>query len=235
MRTVFFFIAFIFYMIGSIFKIIKVKFLEKKGLYKEANEYIEKSVYNWGRFILRISGINVQVVGIENLPKGNCLFVSNHQGNFDIPLILASINKSIGFVAKKELKNVPLVSYWMKKIHCTFIDRNNIREAVKSINEGVEYLKEGYSMIIFPEGTRSRSNNMGEFKKGSMKLALKAGVPIVPMTIDGTYKAYEKNSNKVKPTDVKLTIWQPIMIENLSKEEQNNLSLYVSEIIKKGL
>ncbi|EKN42049.1 1-acyl-sn-glycerol-3-phosphate acyltransferase, partial [Clostridium botulinum CFSAN001627] len=124
---------------------------------------------------------------------------------------------------------------WMKEMKCVFMDRQNVRAAVKTINEGVENLKNGYSMLIFPEGTRSRGENLGEFKKGSMKLGIKAGVPIVPIAINGTYNVLEANGRKIKAADVDLIICPPIYPNELSKEEQNNLSETIKDIIQKEL
>ena len=120
----------------------------------------------------------------------------------------------------------------MTQINCIFMDRDNIRESVRSINEGVELLKSGHSMVIFPEGTRSKGKRVGDFKKGSMKLALKSGVPIVPVTIDGSYKLLEKNNqyNK-KDRIVRVIIDKPMYPTELSKEQQVNLAENIKQII----
>lgn len=142
----------------------------------------------------------------------------------------------MGFIAKKELEKIKAISGWMKEIHCVFMDRSNVRESIKAINEGVENLKNGHSMVIFPEGTRSKGPSLGEFKKGSMKLAIKAEVPIVPIAIDGTYKAREGNKgNKITSADVKITIAKPINVKELTKEEKSNLSENIRNILNEIL
>jgi 1-acyl-sn-glycerol-3-phosphate acyltransferase len=123
----------------------------------------------------------------------------------------------------------------MKEIHCVFIDRSNIRESVKSINEGVENLKNGYNMCIFPEGTRSKGDQVGEFKKGSMKLALKSNSLVVPVAINGTYKVLEANGWKIKPADVSVKILKPIDTQSISKEEKKDLSNIIRNSIIKNM
>lgn len=119
-------------------------------------------------------------------------------------------------------------------LHTVFIDRKNIRESVKAINAGVENVKNGYSMIIFPEGTRSLGGKMKEFKKGSMKLAINAGVPVVPVTIEGTYKVLE-TGNQVTGNKLYMAIHKPIDVTSLSKEEKSNLAETVHDIIESEL
>ncbi|WP_138207742.1 lysophospholipid acyltransferase family protein [Haloimpatiens lingqiaonensis] len=236
MKTYFKITVFIFYMIGAIFKTIKLNFLKKFSSEDKYQEYLNKSVYNWAKFSVNLVGVKLQVKGKENIPEGTCLFVSNHQGNLDIPCIIAGINRPMGFIAKKELIKVPVISTWMKAIHCVFMDRQNVRESLKSIQEGAGLLKSGHNMVIFPEGTRSKSSLVGEFKKGSMKLATKAEVMVVPVTIDGTYKAWEGNGGKgLIPADVTITIHKGIDIKELDKEKKTTLAEEVREIIISGI
>jgi 1-acyl-sn-glycerol-3-phosphate acyltransferase len=113
---------------------------------------------------------------------------------------------------------------------CVFMDRNDIRQSVQAINEGVDLLKQGYSMVIFPEGTRSKGETMGEFKQGSFKLATKAGVPIVPVAIKGSYKMMEEKGF-IRPASVEVIISKPISTEGLTREELQQLPDRVKEII----
>ena len=105
------------------------------------------------------------------------------------------MDRLVGFVAKKEVLKVPILSYWLPRAKCIPLDRQNPRDAVRVINEGVKNLKDGYSMMIFPEGTRSLDGKHSPFKKGSLKLAIKAKVPIVPVTIDASFTSFEKIIN----------------------------------------
>lgn len=235
MKSFILYLGFAFYMLLSLLRIIKLKYLKRKGNKEEIEKYINKSVLGWANFIVNGIGIRINKRGLENVSEGPCLFVGNHQGLLDVPVIVSSLDRYVGFVAKKEMLKLKILTYWMKEMKCVFMDRQNVRAAVKTINEGVENLKNGYSMLIFPEGTRSRGENLGEFKKGSMKLGIKAGVPIVPIAINGTYKVREANNGKIKAADVDLIVCPPIYPKELSKEEQNNLSETIKEVIQKEL
>lgn len=235
MKTFFTWSYFILYLIITMFKRIKLEFIKKYKSQKEAEKYIHKVASNWGKSVVNTIGVKIEVLGIENVPVENCLFVSNHQSNLDIPVLLATLNIPIGFIAKKEMEKIPIASYWMRQMKCIFMDRKNIRESIKSINQGAEYLKGGYSLVIFPEGTRSRCSKISEFKKGSTKLGIKADVPIVPVTINGTYKCLEGNNNKFQSEDVKIVIHKPIYVQDLNKEEQGRLSQSIRNIIEEGM
>jgi len=235
MRTIYFYLLIIINLIWINFKKRKFNNMKKKKYIEDADAYLFKVATNWSNFILEAAKLNLSVVGKGNIPNEAYLFVGNHQSNFDIPVILANMNRVTGAVAKKDMEKIPIMSYWMQQIHCVFIDRLNPREALKAMNEGVENLKNGYSMIIFPEGTRSRSNNMGEFKKGSLRLSLKAGVPIVPITLYDTYKVMEGNNGEIKAANAKLIIDKPIYIEGMTKEEKADISDVVKNIIQLNL
>jgi len=235
MRTIFLWVYFVLYMLVSLFLRLRLAFIKKYG----TKEQVEKFVYNFAsnctRSIIRKAGVKLNIIGIENLPKEACLFVPNHQGLFDLLILIGYINRPIGFIAKKETKKIPIISGWMKEMHCVFIDRKNIREGLKAINQGVENLKQGYSMVIFPEGTRSRSSSIGVFKKGSMRLAIKSECAIVPITIEGTYKIFEANHGRITPGVVSVIINKPIYAKNFTSDEQGNLSNIVRNIIKENL
>lgn len=205
----------------------------------ESPEKYDNTVYwivnGWATYILKVIGIKVELKGIENLPKGNCLIVSNHQGNADFLVLMSRLNKHMGFLAKKEILKLHIVGAWMKSMHCVFIDRENIRESLKAINAGIENLEKGYSMVIFPEGTRSKSHVLGEFKKGSMKMATKASVPIVPIVLDNTFKVFEDGNGKLRPAEVTMSILEPIDIVKLTKEEKAKLAEIVREKIQNEL
>lgn len=235
-RTFFIYIYLIFFLIGTNFTMLRVKLMRKNELDSEIERYISDKVSYWTRRFLKTIGVTVEVIGNENLPEGNCLFVSNHQGNIDFFAILGYINKAMGFIAKKEIIKIPILRYWMKQIHCVFMNRQNIRESVKAIEEGIDNLKNGYSMVIFPEGTRSKGIKMGEFKKGSLKLGTRVDIPIVPITVDGSYKIFEDNNGKkILPGKIKLIIDKPIYAKDFSSEEQKNISVYIQNIIQKNL
>jgi len=232
MKTIYFYTSFAIFMIYTFFVKLKLYFTAKTKSPEEVEESIDKLLKTWAAFCLKRAGIKVKVEGKENLPEGNCLFVSNHQGYFDIPAIIYGTDRAMGFIAKKEILKHKFISYWMERIHCVFIDRENVRESIKAINKGAEYLEKGYNIAVFPEGTRSKGPEMGEFKKGSLKLATKSGVPIVPVAINGTYKAREANKgNAISSAEVTVTICKPLVLSELTKEEQSNLAEIIKDII----
>lgn len=235
-RTIAWYTHFATSLIGTIPNKYKVKSLEKKNKIHERNEYIHKVTSKWAMSQVKMSGAKVKVFGEENIPKDiPVLFISNHQGNFDIALFMSYIDKPKGYVAKIEMKKVPIVRTWMEYINCVFMDRSNLRKSAEAIMEGVKILKSGYSLVIFPEGTRSRGDTMGEFKAGSFKLATKAKVPIVPVTIKGSYKLMEQNGKKIKPAEVEMYIHPMIETANLTKEDLEALPSRVKAIIESKL
>ncbi|RII32157.1 1-acyl-sn-glycerol-3-phosphate acyltransferase [Clostridium chromiireducens] len=231
-RTIYFYLCLgLSLILASIFRV-KVKILTNKNDIKGRTDYIHKITYIWAKFIMKAAGAKINIKGLENIPKGQTvLFVSNHQSNFDIPLLLSVIDVPKGFIAKKELEKWPLISTWMKYINCIFMDRDNLRKSAASIVDGINLLKSGYSMVIFPSGTRSKGKSTDEFKGGSFKLATKSKCPIVPITINGTYKLLEENNNRVKGATVELLIHPPIDVVNLNKDELENLPRTVQSII----
>ncbi|PJI07353.1 MULTISPECIES: lysophospholipid acyltransferase family protein [Clostridium] len=224
MRWIFLYIYFVFYMIKTLFFKIKLNHIKKIKSEKEYEEAVHNVVFKWSKHILKVIGIKVNVKGLENIPEGTCVFISNHQSNLDFLAIMGIIDKQIGFIAKREILKIKIVSGWMKMMHCVFIDRNDIRKSLMAINEGVENLDKGYSMAIFPEGTRSKSSNMGEFKKGSLKLATKANAVVVPIAIDGAYKLFEDVGGKIRSGVINMSILEPIDIKELDRSEKSKLS-----------
>lgn len=213
------------------FKIKKLKAQGDKELHIEA---IRKITYKWGNALIKRAGVKLNIKGLENIPHGPVLFVSNHQSYFDIPVFFAAINKQFGFIAKSDLDKIPVFNKWIEIIQSVYIDRGDARQSLKAIQDGIDLLKNGYSLVIFPEGTRSKCNRISEFKKGSLRLATKSGVPVVPITINGSYKIFEE-TNRIQSAEVDFIIHQPIMTENLSKDEANNLTETVQIIISNTL
>jgi 1-acyl-sn-glycerol-3-phosphate acyltransferase len=232
LRTIYFYLGFVISLfVTSIFKV-KIKLLTINGDMERRKAFIHKVSYIWAKFVMKIAGAKIDIIGLENLPKNQTvLFVSNHQSNFDIPLILSTINIPKGFIAKKELEKWPFISAWMKYLNCIFMDRDNLRKSAASIVEGVNLLRSGYSMVVFPEGTRSKGKAVDEFKGGSFKLATKSQCPIVPLTINGTYKLMEENNNAIRGADIELIIHPPIDVATLNKDELEKLPETVHSII----
>lgn len=206
------------------------------GFKNSQTKYSHYISYYWAKLVSRLAGIKVTVHGEENIPaEGAVLFVSNHQGNFDIPVLLGYINKPKGFLAKMELVRIPILYSWMRKMGCVFIDRGNMRQSVKAVQECAEVIRNGKSMVVFPEGTRSKGPEMGEFKKGSLRLVEKAGVPVVPVSINGTYRMMEANGNRIRPGEVTVVISPPVYPDRLSREDLADFNSLIREIIEKNL
>lgn len=235
-RTLKWFIGFWASLIMLIPKSRKTRMFEESGDFEKRDKMVSEVVPNWARKLIELSGSEVEVVGRENLPKDETvLFVSNHQGNFDIPLLLGYIDKPKAFMAKKEMEKMPMVSTWMKYMQCVFMDRDNPRESLKAIKQGSEKLKEGYSMVIFPEGTRSEDGQLKEFKQGAFKLATKSKVPIVPVTISGSNRIMEKGSIKINPAKVRIVIAEPVEVTEEYVKDTKLLSEKIKSVIEANL
>ncbi|WP_042142059.1 1-acyl-sn-glycerol-3-phosphate acyltransferase [Paucisalibacillus sp. EB02] len=221
--------------IGSIFKLQKAKRLYQQPTTAEIRKEIFETPQNVSAKVMKATGTIVQVTGREKVPEGAVLYVANHQGLFDILSFLGHLDKPIGFIAKKEINKLPIIRSWMGLLNCVFIDRTDRRQSMNAINQGIENLKNGYSLVIFPEGTRSKGAELNEFKPGSLRLATKANVPIVPVTINGTYKMLEENNGRVNGTSVSMTIHDPIFPENYASLKSAELAKELQDIVQSGL
>lgn len=208
-RTIIWYIYFWLYQLYALPKYLVLKSKLKKG--ENITEKVHTQTVKWARSLVKLAGGKVTVEGLEHIPsEGPIVFVANHQSNFDIPTLIGFIDRPKGFIAKAETEKMPIVGGWMKNMRCVFLDRENPRAALKAIKSGIEIVKSGHAIVIFPEGTRSLDGKVGEFKPGSFKLAMKAEAMIVPVTISGTYNMMPKGTMMIKPADVKLTISEPI-------------------------
>jgi 1-acyl-sn-glycerol-3-phosphate acyltransferase len=168
----------------------------------------------WAKIILRVSGIKVDVKGIENVaPHIPRIYMTNHQSAFDIFALLAHLPVDFKFIMKQELMRIPLLGIAMKKAGYIGIERDDPREAVKSLKRAQDKIRSGASVLIFPEGTRSLDGRLQEFKKGGFKLALRSGVEIVPICIKDSYKIVPKGSLRIRKGSFKMTIGRPISVK----------------------
>ena len=195
---------------------------------------IAKALVGWGfRCIKFLAGTKLIVNGLENIPT-DCavLYVGNHRSYFDIVLTCPVFPGITGYVAKLEMLKWPLLNIWMKYIHCLFLDRKDIKQGLKTILQGVEEVKNGISLCIFPEGTRNKVNDTFlPFHEGSFKIAEKGGVPVIPMVIVNSAAAFEDHLPKVRKAVVVIDFQPPIYINELDRETRKNLGSYVSKII----
>ncbi len=212
MRTILFVIYTVLHTVYTLYHLLIVYILGLMGMKEEQEARITGTARNWGKALVLVSGSKVQLEGADLVPRDRAvLYVSNHQSYFDIPLLLGFVPGDKGFIAKIELARIPIVSTWMKKMHSLFLDRENLRKSLLTMREAIDILKGGHSLVIFPEGTRSKGGPVAPFKRGSLSIADKAKVPVVPVSISGTYKILEANKGfKIRPAVVKVHISEPI-------------------------
>ncbi len=194
--------------------------------------YAQNCVVVGFKIILFLSGVKVTVKGKENILHDRAaLYIYNHRGFFDILIGYTTAPKRTAFVSKKEIEKVPMISWWMKCMKCLFLDRENIREGMKTILEGIELLKNGTSIYIAPEGSRNKGDGILPFHKGSFKLADKSNCPIVPVAINNTDAVFEKQFPWIKSQHVIIEYCEPIYIEEMDKAERKRVDEKVREIL----
>lgn len=207
---------------------------------RRARDISSLRIVQWGfRVILWFSGAKVTTIGMEKIPKDQpVLYVANHRSYFDILLISVRNHDLTGFVAKKEMDKFPILNIWMRYIYCLFLDRENIREGMKTILQAIENVKNGISMVIFPEGTRNKVDNdldMLPFHDASFKIAQRSGCAVVPIAINNSSDIFENHIPKLKPCKVVMEYCDPIIISGLPKEDQKHLGRYTQGIILEKL
>lgn len=237
-RTVYFLICMLFYAVINVVilvpMIIFISFISEKYSIVISKKLAKISC----RFVVFLTGSKVEVIyknkNIFNEIKDEpIILVSNHQSDMDAPLILGYIDKYFGFIAKKELEKLIFTSFWMKRIQCIFIDRTNVREGLKGIKKGAEKIKSGYSVAIFPEGTRSVDGDILEFKKGSFKLIEYSGARVLPVTIKGSKDILKSGEYIIrKANSVKIIIDELVDSKTLTIEENKNINEYIKNIIE---
>ena len=208
----------------------------KEGNNEKEREFILKATSTWGKKLSASFKTNLVVTGRENLPKqGPVVYVSNHQGYADIIALCAALDSiQFGFVTKENLDKVPFYGQWILRIRSVIMNRGEPREAIKAISQGIKNINQGFSMLIFPEGTRSLGPEMNDFKKGALKLATKPKVPVIPISLNGTWKVFEEKE-RVMPATVQIHIHPPVETARLSPEEERSLSNRLHKIIETKL
>ena len=195
---------------------------------------VEQHIPHWSRGILNVTGVRLSVEGLDNIPKeGPCVFVANHRSYYDIPLLLASLDKPYGILAKEELEKIPLLSRWMKLLGCVFVQRDDVRASVRALNDATAIVESGRSFIIFPEGTRYKGEEggAGEFKAGAFRIAVKTETPVVPVAISGARGLFEAHGNRTTPGTVRIRVLPPIQTAGMSRAEQKELPAAVRQTI----
>ena len=227
-------LAVVLYLIFSIPVLSYLKNLEKKDPRAAAKKSLD--LVRWILGIVRdLAGITYEVRGLEHIPSDRAvLYVGNHRSYFDIVMGYTTVPAPTGFIAKKEMIGIPLLSQWMVQMNCLFLDRSNIKEGLKTILAGIEKVRRGVSVWIFPEGTRNKNEQLSDllpFKEGSLKIAEKSGCPVVPVAIKGTAEVFEKHIPLICPSHVVIEFGEPFIVKELDPENRKFVGAYTREKI----
>lgn len=218
-------------------KTIRLRHLIKEGDEDKVYIYATKIGKVHAKEALKILGAKLHVTGRENIPDVPVLYMGNHQSYFD-PYIMLSLreDRRETYIAKIEMRKYPVMGEVSEAFGALFLDRNNPREGLKTILEAIDRISsKGHDVLIYPEGTRSKGPDLGEFHKGSFKISQKTGCPIVPVVIDNSYRMYDDTKKIRKGQDVYLSFLPPIYPEKLTKEEQKNIDEIVKSTIQAEL
>ncbi len=213
------------------------KYVWKKDENRQ-REYALKVVKQILLLVFWLSGSTMTVRGRERIPDKPVLYVGNHRSYFDIVTGYIVVPGQTGFIAKKEMEKIPLLREWMRNVNCLFLDRKDIKAGLKTILEGIEKVKGGSSMWIFPEGTRCKAEDPTElldFKEGSLKIAEKSGCPVVPVAITGTADILEKHFPFIRPSHVTIEFGEPFYIKELPPEDKKRAGAYSAARIREML
>ena len=208
-------------------------FIRKKN--KDKARRFSVAITNWGfRSVSFLAGARTTVIGAENIPKGEpVLFCGNHRSYFDIIIGYPALPYHTSIVSKNSIKKAPVIGAWMKRIDCLFIEQNNMRQGMQMLLDGIELMKSGSNILIFPEGTRNKEEGVGELHSGSFKLATKPGYKIVPMVQTNTREIFEKQFPWVKAQKTTLEFLPPIETDSLSREELKALPEKIRNLLLK--
>ncbi|MHB8501037.1 MAG: lysophospholipid acyltransferase family protein [Candidatus Acidiferrales bacterium] len=186
-------------------------------------------------FFVRAVGVRVQVEGRERIPDGVCLFVANHTSSADAPAVVGAIPRRIAVLLKDSLFKWPIVGQAFTLARFIPVNRIDRESAIASVEKAAEAMRAGQSFLIYPEGTRSLDGRLQEFKKGAVALAIKAGVPIVPVLCSGAQRVMAKHSMVIRPGEIIVEFLEPIDAAKYSWEERDVLRQHVHDAMAVGL
>jgi len=186
-------------------------------------------------FFVRAVGVRVRVKGAERIPKGVCLFAANHTSAADAPAVIGAIPRRIAVLLKESLFQWPIVGQAFRSVNFVPVNRSHRESAIASVEKASEAMKRGQSFLIYPEGTRSPDGRLQEFKKGAVVMAIKAGVPIVPMVCSGAHHIMEKRSLVIHPGEIVVEFLEPIDASQYSFEERDVLNQKVHDAMAAAL
>jgi len=186
----------------------------------------------WARTIIAAAGVRVNVRGKENLPADTSMIVaSNHQGYFDIFVLMAYIPLHLGWIAKKELYRIPVFSFAMRRYGNIMIDRSNRERARSSLATAADRIRRGQSVLIFPEGTRSPDGKVHAFKKGCYYLAKASEAPIVPVSISGSFAVMPKKTFRLHPGSIHVVIGTPVYVHASADSNRDGFLKHLRQMI----
>jgi 1-acyl-sn-glycerol-3-phosphate acyltransferase len=186
-------------------------------------------------FITRVVGMRVNVEGRENIPAGVCLFASNHTSNADIPAFLAAVPRRVAILARKSLFDIPIVGTAFRLAKFVPVDRAKREAALASVKQALDHIRDGYSFLAYPEGTRSDDGRLRRLKTGTIAMAIEAGIPIVPVACSGAHRIMKKNSLLIHPGEVTVRFGPPIDVSGSTNESRHDLARRVHDAIAAAL
>jgi len=186
-------------------------------------------------FFVRAVGVRVRIVGTERIPSGTCLFIANHTSTVDAPAVVGAIPQRIAILLKQSLFRYPIVGQAFRLAHFIPVDRSKQESAIASLEKAIEAMRGGQSFLIYPEGTRSPDGRLQEFKKGAVVMAIKAGVPIVPIACSGAHRIMRKRSLEIHPGEILVEFLAPIDASQYTFEEREQLNAVVHDALAAGL
>ncbi len=196
-----------------------------------------KAMIQWiFRVLVWGTGSKVTVLGRENIPKDrSALFIGNHRNIFDIIATYPHMPRITGYVAKDTLNSIPVFNVWARNIHCLFFNRNDLKEGMKMILNGIAMLKKGESVFVFPEGTRNKNEQelpLLPFHDGSFRMAVKSGCPVVPVAITNMAAVWDGHSPRITPAHIIIEYGVPVETASLSKDQQKKIGSHVRELLE---
>lgn len=176
----------------------------------------------FSKLTFHMSGSKLLISGHENIPKNQAVvFVSNHLGHLDSLIVHAYIKRPKGFITITKFQKTPILRTWMKYMGCVFLDKNDIRQSLECINRATDNIHRGLSMVVFPEGKLNDGKETLKFEKGWLRLVTKTGVPVVPITLKNTHKAFTYDGKGMYPTKIECIISKPIETSNIKRGNEN--------------
>lgn len=205
------------------------------SLFDSSGDFAHSCSRFWGRLSLRLAGIPVVISGGELIPDGPVIFMGNHQSNFDILALTKALPRKFSWIAKEELFRIPVFGKAMLRAGYIPLDRSDGRKALKSMQAAAARIRQGASVIIFPEGTRSKDRILQEFKQGGFLLAASAGVPIVPFTINGSGDINPAGKLFLRAGTIRISIHPPLDPEGRDRKRRDEVMAKVRTAIADGL